>query len=501
MISLFVALPLGMGFIYPLLGKLRFPPKLLGYLGAAVSGGLVALSVFKFGGQEVYNLAGWAPPIGINFVLDGFSGLLLIVVSTVTFLTFVYSAHYMSRFAQLGKFYGLFSLMIAGMYGVVLTGDMFNLYVFTEVAAVSSYALVGFNRGAEEIEAAFKYLIMGAVGSVFILFGVAMLYGVTGSLNMAEISVRLGELGSNSVVFLSSTFFILGFGLKAALTPFHSWLPDAHSSAPTPVSAVLSGLLIKIIGIYALGRILFSVVKMPEPSPQILIWLGVGSMFVGGITAIGQKDLKRLLAYSSVSQMGYISLALGMGGLFMAEGNSPAATLAISAGIFHLLNHAVYKALLFLTSGSIESQYNTRRMADLGGVARNMPVTGLSGVIGSLSISGVPPLNGFWSKLLIIAAAVIGGKYWLAGLTVMVSAITLAYYLKVQREVFLGKTEEFAKKIKEVPVGMYLPVAVLALMCVGLGLIYWPPFREVVLEPATTALRESAVYAKLVLGG
>ncbi|MFW6071364.1 MAG: complex I subunit 5 family protein, partial [Candidatus Bipolaricaulota bacterium] len=238
MLPLFVAVPLGIGFLLPLIEKFKERTRL--FAGAMIlqTGFLLALSLVKFGDRGIYRLAGWPPPVGINYVLDGLSSLLLVVISAIALVTALFSFTYMSEYENQGKFYGLFSLMLAGIYGVALTGDVFNMYVYLEVAAISSYALVGFNRGPEEIEASFKYLVMGAVGSIFILLGIALLYGSVGSLNIADISVRVNELEQESFIFLSTALFIVGFGLKAAFVPFHSWLPDAHSSAPTPISAM-----------------------------------------------------------------------------------------------------------------------------------------------------------------------------------------------------------------------------------------------------------------------
>lgn len=500
MLPLFVAIPLGVGFLLPLIEEFRERTRLFAVTVLLETGLLLALSLVKFGEKSIYRLGGWPPPIGINYVLDGLSSLVLVVISGIAFVTVLFAMTYMSKYENLGKFYGLFSLMLAGMYGVALTGDVFNMYVYLEVAAISSYALVGFNRGAEELEASFKYLIMGAVGSVFILLGIAFLYGSVGSLNIADISVRVSEVSDQSFILLSTALFIVGFGLKAAFIPFHSWLPDAHSSAPTPISAMLSGVLIKVLGVYALSRILFNGLNLPSLTPQLLTWIGAGSMFIGGMIALGQNDLKRLLAYSSISQMGYITLGLGMGGIFISQGKPAVATLALIGGLFHLVNHATYKSLLFLFSGGVERIFGTRDLSKIGGITRVSPVSGATGTIGTLSISGVPPFNGFWSKLVIVIAAIWGGLYPIAGIVLFTSAITLAYYLKVQRELFLGEVVgEIADKGKISP-GIYVPLLILAICCIGLGLLYLPEIRGIVLKPAALALQEGSEYTQLVLG-
>lgn len=496
----FVIIPLGLGFTLPLLEKWADKKKMVEWLAFLGSLTLFGLALAMAGKVGIYQLSSWKPPLGINYVLDGLSGLMLLVVSFISTLSIMYATKYLEGYRDRGKFYGLFMLMLAGMFGVVLSGDIFNLFVYLEVAAISSYALVGFNRGAEELEASFKYLIMGAVGSVFILFGVGLTYGYTGSLNMADIYQILATKSGGSVVMLMAGFFFLGFGLKAALVPFHAWLPDAHSSAPTPISAMLSGVLIKVLGVYALTRITFNVLGAPQGVTDLFMWGGVLSMLVGALLAIGQEDFKRILAYSSVSQIGYILVGIGVGGGLIIKGELAIAGLAFFGGLFHLLNHAIYKSLLFFSSGSIEYRLGTRDLGQMGGINKVMPITGSVGTIGTLSISGIPPFSGFWSKLAIILACLLGGYYMVAGFTLLASVLTLAYYLRVQREIFFGPLADLKKKVKEVPALMYVPMVFLAILCVVLGILYLPTVRGVLFDPAVDVLKEGNKYLSLVLG-
>jgi multicomponent Na+:H+ antiporter subunit D len=386
--------------------------------------------------------------------------------------------------------------MVTGMNGVILTGDMFNLFVFLEIAAVASYALVAFGGEHEELEASFKYLVLGSVGSSFILLGIALLYGMTGYLNMAAIANNLPD-SNTMLLMLATVFFIVGFGIKAALVPFHAWLPDAHPSAPAPISAMLSGVLIKALGIYALTRILFNVIGVSKLYGGVLITLGTLSMVIGVFLAVGQWDFKRLLAYHSISQMGYVVLGLGIGGYILAsDGNIHAGTLAILGGLFHLTNHSVFKSLLFLCSGSIEYSTGTRELKEMGGLGTRMPVTRATCTIASLSIAGVPPFNGFWSKLLIVIAAIQGGYHWLAVITILVSCVTLISFLTVLRYTFLGELPEFLKQIKESPKSMLAPLIILAILCMGMGLLLIPGIKEVILDPASAVLIKGAQYAQ-----
>jgi len=430
-------------------------------------------------------------------VLDGLSSLLLLAIGVVSFAAMLFSVRYMEQYTAKAKYLSLFLLMVAGMNGVVLSGDIFNLFVFLEIASIASYALVGFGCGSEELEASFKYMVLGSIGSIFILFAVALVYGNTGSLNMAYISRAIQVSGLNTGLAFALALFIAGFGLKAALVPFHAWLPDAHPSAPAPISAMLSGVLIKALGAYTLTRVIFNVYGVTIQIGWVLVTLGIVSMVAGAFLAIGQWDFKRLLAYSSISQLGYVVLGIGLGGLIIAKGENPAwASLAILGGLFHLLNHAVYKSLLFLTSGSVEMSTGTREMTRMGGLAQTMPVTRSTATIASASIAGVPPFSGFWSKLILVIAAVQAQFIWVAAIIILVSLCTLIMYLKVQRYVFLGELPENLQQTTE-QVGRtgLLAMVFLACLCVLMGLLLVPAWRASVLDPAVAVLTNGLQYS------
>lgn len=482
-LPLFIAIPLGLAFIIPMVGrKFKHLPDLLANLTTLI---LMLLSILTLGNNSVYEMGKWKAPIGIVLVLDGLSAFMLITISVISFMATLYSVRYMERYTSKLRYYSLFLLMVAGMNGVVLTGDMFNLFVFMEIAAIASYALVGFGCQNEELEASFKYLVLGSVASTFILFGIALLYGLTGTLNMADIANKL--TGGNLVLF-SLSLFVMGFGLKAALVPFHAWLPDAHPSAPAPISAMLSGVVIKALGVYALARIIFNVFGLSDVASEVLLILGTVSMIAGAFLAIGQWDIKRLFAYSSISQIGYVILGIGLG-----------TPLGILGGLFHLANHAVFKSLLFLDAGSVEYATGTRRLDKMGGLSKKMHVTGVSSMIASLSICGIPPFSGFWSKLIIIWACIEAGHPVYAFWATLVGIITIAYYMKVQLYGFLGKLGDAWKDIKEVPGLMRVSMGILALLCVFMGLMLLPGLADTILVPAVRALTEGGEYIRLVL--
>ena len=513
---LFVAVPLGAAFALPILGRGRGRkvPDILAVLVAVFLFALALIAVLGADEGAIW-VGGWRPgggPLGISLFADGLTRLMLLTTAMVSLAAVLFSLQYMERFTGKPLYYSLFFLMLAGMNGVALSGDFFNLYVFLEVAAVSSYALVAFGCESEELEASFKYLVLGALGSTFVLFGIAICYNQTGQLNMGKIAEFVADKGLSPALMLAASLFFAGFGLKAAMVPFHAWLPDAHPAAPAPISAMLSGVLIKVLGVYALCRVFFNVLGLAGGAfPTALMALGALSMVVGVLLAVGQWDFKRLLAYHSISQMGYVVLAVGLGGELMARaaatGNAATratlqatAGLAIVGGLFHLFNHAAFKSLLFLCAGSVEYATGTRKLKELGGLVRKMPVTSACCRVAALSISGAPPFNGFWSKLLIILALAKGGFIWLAGMTVAVSFLTLLSFAKAQRYVLEGEVKPELEGVREAPSWMCVAMVMLAAVCVGAGVLF-PLIQGGLFQPAQDALMGGLSYARTALGG
>jgi multicomponent Na+:H+ antiporter subunit D len=500
LLPLFIAIPLAMAFVLPMFGKKGKTAATVVANMATLS--LLGLAIACIGRTGVYEMGNREIPLGINLVLDGLSCLMLLAIGVVAAAAMLFSAGYMERYTAKAKYLSLFLLMVAGMNGVVLSGDIFNLFVFLEVASLASYALVGFGCGHEELEASFKYTVLGTIASLFVLFAIALVYGNTGALNMAYISKTIHGSGVNAGLGFALGLFIVGFGLKAALVPFHAWLPDAHPSAPAPISAMLSGVLIKTLGVYALARVVFNIFGVSLSVGWLLIVLGILSMVAGAFLAIGQWDIKRLMAYSSISQIGYVVLGIGLGALLLAEGNSLVwASLAIFGGLFHLVNHAVYKSLLFLTSGSVEMATGTRELKQMGGLAGKLPFTRAACTVASASIVGIPPFSGFWSKLILIVAAVQAHYYWIAAVIVFVSLCTLIMYLKVQRYAFLGELPENLQRVQENGGSMRVAMVSLACLCVLMGLLVLVPgLRDAILEPAVKVLTNGFEYSALIAG-
>ncbi len=493
-LPLFIAIPLGSAFFIYLLGSLlKERAKIISDIWANLATAsclvfsLLTLASVYYNSPLLYFMGGWRPPIGITLVIDGLSAFMLLIINSVGFLATLYSINYMEKFTAKYKFYALLMLLIGGMNGVAMTGDLFNMYVFIEISAIASYVLVSFGVEAEELEASFKYMVLASIGSLFILLSIALLYAGTGTLNMADISQKLAQNPNATVIILVSILLLVGFSLKAALIPFHAWLPDAHPSAPAPISSMLSGVVIKVLGAYGMIRIFYNVIGMDKRISTIILVLAGLSMIVGVILQLGQNDIKRLLAYCSISQIGYVLLGIGIG-----------TPLGVLGGLFHLLNHAAFKSLLFFNAGAIEYATGTRDMNKLGGLQAKMPISSVSWFIGSFAASGVPPFNGFWSKLILIIAAVQAQHYILAGIAGLAAILTLASFIKVQRKVFMGNLPDLLSEIKEVPKFMSTTMVILAVCCVGMAVLLIPPLRERTLDLARDAVLLGTQYAQVV---
>jgi proton-translocating NADH-quinone oxidoreductase chain N len=373
------------------------------------------------------------------------------------------------------------------MVGVVVAGDLFTLFIFWEVMALSSYALVAFRKASwEPVEAGYKYLIMSAAGGVTSLFAMSLLYGMTGTLNLAAMARALGNAPGGQWMYLSVTMIIAGFGLQAGMVPFHAWLPDAHSAAPAPVSAILSGAMV-MTGVYGLMRLL-PLVFLPLRGAWTLTLavFAVASMFTGNLMALLQDDIKRLLAYSTIANVGYILLGLA------------SHTIAgVTGSLFQILNHAIVKALLFLCSGAYLHQVKTRNLRDLSGIGRRMPFASAVFVVGAVALAGIPPLNVFWSEWAILAASIEADLTVFTGLMLANLAITAAYSLRMVQAVLL-KAETIGSDASEAPSSMLLPMVLLVVACLVIGV--YPTLLRSVAEWAAHSVLEVQIYVEAVLG-
>jgi proton-translocating NADH-quinone oxidoreductase chain N len=370
---------------------------------------------------------------------------------------------------------------------MVLTGDIFNLFVFFEILSLSSYALTGYNRDRGGTEAAIKYLIQGSIGSAFILIGIALLYGITGTLNMADIAAHITG-ADPTLLFMAMSLLIVGFGVEAALFPLNAWLPDAHSSAPSSVSAILSGIAIET-GAYAVARIVYTVFD-GHGIMLVLAVLGVITLLLGEMSAFRQRDdIKRLLAYSSIGQMGLIMLAFGI-----------ASDAGVFAALFQLVSHTLAKSLLFLASGYIIYRVGSKKLSALAGLGRKMPFTGAMMAVAVLSLVGVPPFAGFMSKFSIVRAALAQHSAAYTGLIVLVllaTVIEVGYFMKLLQIMFFTEPE-VDTEVKELPLSALIPITILAALIIAIGV--YPHMISGLLQQAASGLVERSAYIQSVLG-
>ena len=381
--------------------------------------------------------------------VDGLSLFMLFLVAVLFPLIFVFSFAYVTR--NLFRYYFVLFLTLVGILGAVLSRDLLGFYVFLEIMTVGIYFLIIDNTKKESFPAGFKYILMMFAGGLCILVATLMLKHLTGTFDIAEIARVAHTLPRNEINLILG-LFVIGCLVEIGAVPFHVWLPDAHPIAPSPISALLSGIAIKV-GAYGIIRILFSL----QTFSSGLVVLGAVSMVFGVLLALKQTNVKRLLAYSSISQMGYILLGIGIG-----------SGTGLGGALFHILNHATFKMLLFLCMGAVIYATRERDLRNLGGLAKRMPVTVAVFGIGALAISGIPPFNGFASKALISSA--ISGFFFLKPVLIITAAGTFAVFIKVFLHVFTGDTPQALKNTKEVPFLMCLSMSVLAGICLVFGI-------------------------------
>ena len=379
-----------------------------------------------------------------EFLADGFTKLMLLCIGMVMAATFVLGRSLVEGRHRRFDFYSLLLVALISLNGVVLTRDLFTLYVFIEAASITSFILITYEKSAHSFEAAFKYIIMSALASVLMISAMSLFLLICGTSDFAGIRSMLAIAPARFTLFASG-MFLCGLFIKSGLMPFHGWLPDVYSSAPAPVSVLLGGIITKTVGVYALARVAVTVFGIEGPMKTVFLLVGVVSVVLGALASLTQGDFKRMLAYSSISQVGYIIMGLGS-----------ASALGIAGALFHIFNHAVFKSLLFVNAAAVEKQTGTTDIGRMSGLAQRMPVTGLTSVLGSLSAAGLPPLAGFWSKLIILIALWAAGFHIYAAIAAMASVLTLAYFLTLQRKAFFGELAEEFKNVKEAGPGFVL---------------------------------------------
>lgn len=428
--------------------------------------------------------------IGIALEVDALSLFFALLVSVAVFVSGVYSIQYMRHDDNEREYYTLFLILGGGVMGLVLSGDLFNMFIMVEILTFAAVALTAFRNTAKgALEAAFKYLVVGSIGSTCILVGTSMLYAQAHTLNLAQLAqVIPGNLNTATKVAFALLF--VGFGTKAFIVPFHPLAADAHGAAPASISVMISGVLTKsgIYGIIRLTYFLFQTMNLGTMQ-FLLVFIGSLSMFICVTMALAQHDFKRLLAFHSISQIGYVLTAVGL-----------CTALGVSAGLYHAMNHTLFKGLLFLAAGAVLHETGTTDLGKLGGLSKKMPHTTVLFLIGAFSISGIPPFNGFASKWMIYQAtyqkAVESGNIGFLLVTIIAlvtSVLTLASFVKVSQSVFFGQLPRELENVKEVSFGMRLAMGIFALLCVLTGL--FPNLvTTYITEPAAKAVFSVAQY-------
>jgi multicomponent Na+:H+ antiporter subunit D len=426
------------------------------WLSLAAAAGLL-LRVLEQGTVS-YAVGGWAAPWGIELRVDLLGAYMLLIVCTIAALVLVYARRSVSREIaepQIPGFYAALLLVCAGLAGITVTGDAFNLFVFLEVSSLASYALISMGRDRRALSAAFQYLVMGSIGATFILIGIGFLYLVTGTLNMQDLAQRLPAAADSRTVRAAFAFLTVGIGLKLALFPLHLWLPNAYAHAPSVVSTLLSATATKV-AVYALLRFLLGVFGVDfslgaMPLNWLLILLGSVGILSASLVALFQEDVKRMLAYSSVAQVGYMVLGIGL-----------ASAAGVSAAIVHLFNHAMMKGALFLAVGAVFYRIGRVGLRDFAGLGRHMPWTIAALVVGGLSLVGVPATAGFVSKWYLVLATLEQGLWPLTVLVLAGSILALLYVWRLVESAYFQPPAPDAVMPREAPLSLLLPMWALA---------------------------------------
>lgn len=484
--------------------KIKKAIVVLGCIASFIITVLLIKPVFLDGKIITYWLGNWKPvdniAIGIGMEVDALSLFVGLIITAACALSSIYSIKYMSKDDGLGKYYTLFLLLAGSMIGFVFTGDLFNMYVMLEIMTFAAIALTAFRTQKDKaLEAGFKYLVIGGLGSSLILMGTALIYAQTHTLNIAQIALELNSGGDKftPVTILALALLLVGYAVKSFMVPCHTWPPDAHMSAPSSISMLLSGVMSKT-GVYGLIRILFMIFMVSGNKALaylVMIW-GAITMVVGVSMALLQTDFKRLLAFHSVSQLGYVITGIGVG-LTAADG---IANLGLMGGLYHMVNHASFKCLLFLCAGAVLYRVGTTDLNKVSGLGKRMPFTAVMFFIGAAAISGIPPFNGFASKWILYQSTSETQIPIITIVELIVSVLTLASFIKVGHSVFFGAEREELKEVKEVPFTMKLPMGILALICFVFGICSNYVIKGI-LVPIVEAIRNVPKYIDNMLLG
>ena len=470
-----VALILGAA-ITPILGRknsnISWLITLLSTLIFFIISLFILKKVFDTGGFS-YWFGNWEPPYGIAYVYDPLSAFVLVLLAFLAFSIAIYaknSLEFEIEEHRITLFYTMYLLFIAGLAGIISTGDLFNLYVFLEIASIASYTLIAVGRRRESLMASFTYLVLGSIAASFIVLGIGYLYMATGTLNMADMAARLEPIYESKLVLIAFAFLIVGLSIKIALFPLHNWLPNAYAYAPSVTSTIMAAIATKVSA-YVLIRVMFNVFK-PEFEvtvvhvTQILIFLSVLAIITGSLLALSQTDIKKVLAYSSIGQVGYITLGIAL----MNE-------TAMTGSIIHILNHALMKSCLFMVVGIIVYKTGITHTDKFTGLGKKLPLTMAAFTVAAVSMIGVPLTTGFVSKWYLAMGSLEAGMGFLIPVIMLSSLMTVIYFWRVIDNIWfkVPKDEIKTNENSSVPALMLVPTLIMAVLCIFFGVAAYLP--------------------------
>ena len=445
-------------------------------ISVALLGRVLADGVFE------YQLGGWPSPYGIVYRIDHFNAFVMLFVSALGALVLIYAPQSIAVEIPKSKhylFYPSYLLCLTGLLGMCVTGDLFNVFVFLEISSLSSYALICLGKTRRAPLASFQYLILGTIGATFFLLGIGLLYQITGTLNMADIAEKMAAAQLKRAELVAFAFMTVGLFIKMAVFPLHTWLPNAYTYAPSVVTTFIAATSTKV-SVYAFVRLVYMIYTPAFafellPLDHAMMVLALIGIFVASTAAIYQVNVKRLLAYSSVAQIGYMLLGIGL-----------ATEAGLAAGIVHMFNHAFIKGGLFMVVGCFALQIGSVRLQDLKGAATTMPWTCLAWAVGGLGLIGVPLTAGFVSKWMLLTATMDQGNLWVAMLMLISSLLAVVYVWKVVEAIYFGEPSEKVKAAKEAPLSMLVPTY----LVIGSTLVFgcWTKYSAEIAQLAAKAL-------------
>ncbi len=470
---LLVTIPLLSALLVNMVGLINrsycLPVAILGIFGSFAASVITLIRVIE-NGVISYRLGGWPPPFGIEYVIDHFNGLVLVTISFVSLLAVIFSKESVKQELphKIPQFYTLFALLVTGLLGMTATGDAFNLYVLLEISALTGYALIAIG-GNRALVASFNYVILGTIGASFYLLGVGHLYIMTGSLNMADLLTILPGLYSLNAIFVALLLILVGTWIKMAFFPMHGWLPNAYTYAPSAAGCLVAPLVTKV-SVYIMIRIMLSVfspvyVYSVIGLSETIVWMAVIAIISGSIMALAQTDLKKMLTYIIVAEVGYM-----VGGAWLAS------SAGLTGAILHIVNDALMTLCLFIFAGIVVYKKGGQQLTDLQGLYKKMPVTMTAFTVGALSMIGVPPTAGFFSKWYLILGAIDAGRYHFMAALLFSSLVNAILFFRIIEIAYFepkvdhhgGETEKVV--VDEAPLSMLVPLIIAALSLIVIGL-------------------------------